>query len=169
MGVIKVKSLHFVLIVLVVFLTSACANGVTGSDSQNGLGEPYRLALDELISTDTALNENMEYISLNFDEELPSKDSDKQSIEEYLQSKYNVKIYNLTYEQLLEEGLYEANETTLKGILLKIEKHEQSDNNNVTIEVSKYRSNEGAISAKVTLAYLDGQWKVVHNTPTKES
>lgn len=111
----------------------------------------------------------MEYISLDFDEGLPLKDSDKQSIEEYLQNKYNVKIYKLTYEQLVEEGLYETDKTTLKGILLKIEKQEQSDKNNVTIELSKYRSNEGGLSAKITLAYQDGQWKVVNHTPIKES
>lgn len=111
----------------------------------------------------------MEYISLDLDDQLPLKDSDKQSIEEYLQSKYNVKIYNFNYEQLVDEGLYDTEKSTLKGILLKIEKQEQSDKNNVIIEVSKYRTNEGGLSAKVTLAYQDGQWKVVNHTPTKES
>lgn len=67
------------------------------------------------------------------------------------------------------EGLYDADETKLKGILLRIEKQEQSDQNNVTIEVSKYRSNEGGLSVKVTLAYQEGQWKVVNHAPTKES
>lgn len=121
------------------------------------------------MSTDTALNDGMEYISLDFDETLPLEDSDKQSIEEYLQSKYNVKIYNLTYHQLLAEGLHDADEPKLKGILLKIGKQAQSDQHNVTIEVNKYRSNEGGLSAKVTLAYQKGQWKVVNLTPTKES
>lgn len=111
----------------------------------------------------------MEYISLDLDDQLPLKDSDKQSIEEYLQSKYNVKIYNFTYEQLIDEGLYDTEKSTLKGILLKIEKQEQSDKNNVIIEVSKYRTNEGGLSSKITLAYQDGQWKVVNHTPTKES
>lgn len=153
-----------------VFLTSACANGVTSSGSQNELSEPYRLALDELISTDTALNENIEYISLDFDKELPLEDSDKQSIERYLHNKFNVKIYNLTYEQLVKEELYDQGGTTLKGILLKIEKQEQSDNkNSITIEVTKYRSNQGALSAKVTLTYQDGQWKIVNKIPTSES
>ncbi|ANA79566.1 hypothetical protein C7121_10275 [Paenibacillus glucanolyticus] len=161
--------MYVVLSVVVVFLISACANGVTDSDSRNGLAEPYRLALDELISTDTALNDGMEFISLDFDEQLPLEDSDKQSIEEYLQSRYNVKIYHLTYEQLVAQGLYYASDTKRKGILLSIEKQEQSDQNNMTIEVSKYRSNEGGLTAKVTLAYQQDQWKVVNSTPTKES
>ncbi|WJM07417.1 hypothetical protein [Paenibacillus sp. PK1-4R] len=83
------------------------------------------MALEELISTDTALNENMEYVSLDFDKGIPLKDSDKKSIGDYLHSKYNVKIYNLTYEELIEEGLSEQSENTLKGILLKIEKQEK--------------------------------------------
>ncbi|QOS78685.1 hypothetical protein JNUCC31_28960 [Paenibacillus sp. JNUCC31] len=127
------------------------------------------MALDELISTDKALNENMEYISLDFDKGLPIKDSDKKSIEDYLQSKYNVKIYNLTYEELVEEGLSEQSESKLKGILLKIEKQEQQSDNNITIEVSKYRSNEGSLSAKITLTYKEGQWRVATHTPTRES
>ncbi|NUU57957.1 hypothetical protein HP548_28150 [Paenibacillus taichungensis] len=127
------------------------------------------MALDELISTDKALNENMEYISLDFDKGLPIKDSDKKSIEDYLQSKYNVKIYNLTYEELVEEGLSEQSESKLKGVLLKIEKQEQQSDNNITIEVSKYRSNEGSLSAKITLIYEKGQWRVATHTPTRES
>lgn len=127
------------------------------------------MALDELISTDKALNENMEYISLDFDKGLPIKDSDKKSIEDYLQSKYNVKIYNLTYEELVEEGLSEQSESKLKGVLLKIEKQEQQSDNNITIEVSKYRSNEGSLSAKITLTYEKGQWRVATHTPTRES
>ncbi|MDR6718759.1 hypothetical protein ABGV43_29135 [Paenibacillus amylolyticus] len=127
------------------------------------------MALDELISTDKALNENMEYISLDFDKGLPIKDSDKKSIEDYLQSKYNVKIYNLTYEELVEEGLSEQSESKLKGVLLKIEKQEQQSDNNITIEVSKYRSNEGSLSAKITLTYEKGQWRIATHTPTRES
>lgn len=161
--------MYFILSVVAVFLLSACASGVTGSSQQNELGEPYRVALDELMSTDTALNENMEYISLDFAKDLPIKDSDKKSIEDYLQSKYNVKIYNLTYDELIEEGLSEQSESTLKGILLKIEKQEKQSDNNITIEVSKYRSNEGALSAKITLTYEDGQWKVATHAPTRES
>ncbi|WKL03669.1 hypothetical protein Q0F98_09605 [Paenibacillus amylolyticus] len=106
--------MYFILSVVALFLLSACAGGVTGSSQQNELGEPYRMALEELISTDTALNGNMEYISLDFDKGIPLKDSDKKSIEDYLHSKYNVKIYSLTYEELIEEGLSEQSENTLK-------------------------------------------------------
>ncbi|WP_264988980.1 hypothetical protein [Lysinibacillus piscis] len=126
--------------------------------------------MDELISTDTALNENMQYISLDYNQELPLSDSDKKSIEDYLHSKYHIKIYNHTYEQLIQEGLYNQPRTTLKGILLKIEKQVQSDNKeNMIIEASKYRSNEGSLSAKITLTFEKDQWRVVMNTPTKES
>ncbi|WP_339789107.1 hypothetical protein NSQ38_10860 [Paenibacillus sp. FSL R7-0313] len=161
--------MYFILSVVALFLISACAGGVTGSSQQNELGEPYRMALEELISTDTALNENMEYISLDFDKGIPLKDSDKKSIEDYLHSKYNVKIYSLTYEELIEEGLSEQSENTLKGILLKIEKQEKQSDNNIAIEVSKYLANEGSLSAKITLTYEEGKWRVATHTPTRES
>ncbi|MDT9720754.1 hypothetical protein QVE09_17695 [Paenibacillus sp. ClWae2A] len=161
--------MYFILSVVALFLLSACARGVTGSSQQNELGEPYRVALEELISTDTALNENMEYISLDFDKGIPLKDSDKKSIGDYLHSKYNVKIYNLTYEELIEEGLSEQSENTLKGILLKIEKQEKQSDNNIAIEVSKYRANEGSLSAKITLTHEEGKWKFATHTPTRES
>lgn len=80
-----------------------------------------------------------------------------------------MKIHHLTYEQLIEEGLHESNGEKFKGILLKIEKEEKSDKNNITLEISKYRSNEGSITVEVTAAYQEGQWRVVNHIPTKES
>ena len=58
--------MHFIFSIVALFLLSACAGGVTGSSQQNELGEPYRMALEELISTDSALNENMEYNLISF-------------------------------------------------------------------------------------------------------
>jgi len=69
---------------------------------------------------------------------------------------------------LIEEGLYEQSESTLKGILLKIEKQEKQSDNNIALDVSKYRANEGALSAKITLTYEEGKWKVATHTPTRE-
>lgn len=173
--VIKHKSFFLIVSIVMVFLISACSIKVTGgsgsnSDSANEWSEPYRLALDDIMSVDTALNEKMEYISLDYNKELPLSDSDKKNIEEYLQNKYNVKIYTLTYEQLVEKGLHDQSETKLKGVLLKVEKHLQSDSkDNITIEVSKYRANEGAISAEIVLAYGNGQWKVSTYNSIRES
>ncbi|PWW34328.1 MULTISPECIES: hypothetical protein [Paenibacillus] len=104
----------------------------------------------------------MEYISLVWNEGVTLKSSDKQVIEESLQKEYNVTKYNYTYEQLIEEKLYAQEKTTLRGILLTIEKQQQSNNpDEMTIEVSKYRANEGAIALDMKLAYQEGQWKVV--------
>lgn len=123
--------------------------------------EPYRVALEELISIDTALNANMEYISLVMNEEVPIEDSQREMIESYLQQKYNVPIYNYTHEQLIKRNFAEQGGTRLKGILLTIEKHKPSDNpNEMTLEVSKYRANEGAIALEMILAYQEGQWEI---------
>lgn len=164
------KSLYFILAIMLLFLTSACASGATSSNSQGELVEPYRVALDEIMLNDKALNENMEYISLVLNEDVPLNDSDKQEIEEYLQKKYNVKIYNYTYEQLIDEKLCEMDGTKLKGILLTIGKPMQSDNKNeMNIEISKYRANEGAIALGMIVAYQEGQWKVVDYSTMRQS
>lgn len=58
----------------------------------------------------------------------------------------------------------------LKGILLTIEKQKQSINpDEMTIEVSKYRANEGSISLDMKLAYQQGQWNVVEYAMIRES
>lgn len=58
----------------------------------------------------------------------------------------------------------------LKGILLTIEKQKQSINpDEMTIEVSKYRANEGSISLDMILAYQQGQWNVVKYAMIRES
>lgn len=74
------------------------------------------------------------------------------------------------YEQLIEQKLYEQGKTMLKGILLTIEKQKQSINpDEMTIEVSKYRANEGSISLDMILAYQQGQWNVVKYAMIRES
>lgn len=164
------ESSYFILAIMLLFPISACASGVTSSDSQVNLVEPYFVALDEIMLSDTALNANMEYISLVVNEGVPLKASDKQVIEEYLQEKYKVRIYNYTYEQLIEEKLYERDGTMLKGILLTIEKPKKSDNKNeMKIEISKYRANEGAIALGIILAYQEGQWRVVGYDTIRQS
>ncbi|WP_440108582.1 hypothetical protein [Paenibacillus sp. QZ-Y1] len=46
----------------------------------------------------------------------------------------------------------------------------QSNNpDEMTIEVSKYRANEGAITLNMKLAYQEGQWKVVEYGMIRES
>lgn len=149
---------------------SACAGGITSSNSKNELSEPYRLALDELITTDKALNAGMEYISLDFSKEIPIKDSEKKVIQNYLEDQYDVKVYNLTLEQLIEKKLYDKTESNLKGILLKVEKQEQiAGNDQIAIEVSKYRSNMGALTSMITLTYEKGSWEVTKHIPMSES
>ncbi|MGD0030916.1 hypothetical protein SLT67_06100 [Paenibacillus illinoisensis] len=112
----------------------------------------------------------MEYISIDYDQTPALSDSDGQHIMEFLRTKYKVDVYNLTYEQLLKQGLNEGNESNLRGILLQIEKVELADEKNEgTLVVSKYRSNEGSISVKITLQYRDNNWMVVDLVTLKES
>ncbi|WJH29532.1 hypothetical protein N6H13_01700 [Paenibacillus sp. CC-CFT742] len=166
MRVILRKLLYFFYVLSLVSLTTSCASAFTNVEGDNSLSGLYIAALEEVISTDSALNRSMEYISIDYGQTLALSDSDGQHILEFLRRKYKVDVYNLTYEQLLKQGLYEGNESNLRGILLRIEKVELADEKNeATLEVSKYRSNEGSISVKITLQYRDNHWMVVdHNT-----
>ncbi|MCM3203137.1 peptide ABC transporter substrate-binding protein [Paenibacillus illinoisensis] len=158
--------MYFFYVLSLVSLTTSCASAFTNVEGDNSLSGLYIAALEEVISTDSALNRSMEYISIDYGQTLALSDSDGQHILEFLRRKYKVDVYNLTYEQLLKQGLYEGNESNLRGILLRIEKVELADEKNeATLEVSKYRSNEGSISVKITLQYRDNHWMVVdHNT-----
>lgn len=70
----------------------------------------------------------------------------------------------------MEKKLYKKDENMLKGILLTIEKQKQPDNKNeMTIEISKYRSNEGAIALEMILVYQEGQWKVAEYSQIRQS
>lgn len=168
--IIKNKTLYLVIGLLSVLLLSACTSSMTSSSTKHEYFEPYRVALDELMTTDKALNDKMEYISLVFNKEVPFSDTDKQAIEEYLQKEYKVDIYNYNYEELIENKLSEQNGTRLKGILLTIEKQETTDNSNeMIIEVSKYRANQGAIAFEMIVAQQEGQWKVGNYVTIRES
>lgn len=158
------------MVCVAVSLTSACSGRSTDAEAINSLDGLYRAALDEIISTDTALNTNMEYISVVFDQSIQPGDSDRQHIVEYLHQKYKVEIYKLTYKQLVKQGLYDGDKSNLKGILLQIAKPEQPDQQNkVSIDASKYRSNEGSYSSKIILEYRKNKWTVVDHIPISES
>lgn len=170
MRVIPRKLLYFIYVLSLVSLTTSCSSASKNAEADNGLSGLYIAALEEIILTDSALNRSMEYISIDYDQTPALSDSDGQHIMEFLRTKYKVDVYNLTYEQLLKQGLIEGNESNLRGILLQIEKVELADEKNEgTLVVSKYRSNEGSISVKITLQYRDNNWMVVDLVTLKES
>lgn len=159
--------------ILTVLLTSACANNNSGPDPSKDLSQAYRIALDELIATDKPLNHDMAYISLDLPSELPLTESDKKSIIEHLRDKQQLDILSHSHEELINQGLTEADSSNLKGILLHVEKQELTvdnwDNPLLSIEATKYRSNTGAITTKITMVYKEQSWSVSTITPLRES
>lgn len=162
--------MYFIYVLSLVSLTTSCASKFTNTEAETSLSGLYIAALEEVIWTDSALNRSMKYISID-DVQTPAlSDSDGQDVMEFIRTKYKVDVYNLTYEQLLKQGLYEGVESNLRGILLRIEKVElANEKNEATLVVSKYRSNEGSISVKLTLQSMDNNWMVVDLVTLKES
>jgi hypothetical protein len=64
-----------------------------------------------------------------------------------------------TYEQLKAKGLYNPKTTVLNGILLRVEKTENSKKKFV-VEGSKFRAMLGAIGIKVVVELINDKWQV---------
>ncbi|WP_107942745.1 peptide ABC transporter substrate-binding protein [Metasolibacillus fluoroglycofenilyticus] len=143
-----------ILFALTLFL-SACSNEVKPIEH---LAEIYSIALDTIMEHDAALSDAIKYIAIdmsNFDE---VGESDKEAILSYFKKKYKVEVMDATFEQLKEQGLYDADTLALNGVLLKIEKVDFKANNEILFEGSKYRSGLGAVGIKLTVHYKDNKW-----------
>jgi len=116
----------------------------------------YNAVLDYFIGVDEALNIDMKYIAVNFNENIT--DENKENILENLK-KYNVDIIESNLEELIEKGL--ADEYgNLDGILLSISDIKVESENRIMIEGSKYRSGLGSVSNQVILNNVNGTWEL---------
>lgn len=151
------KLKHFIILMFVVLILSACNNGVNPKED---LGEIYSIALNSIMEQDEALSHDMEYIAIDMSNFEEVDESDKKEILSYFKEKYKVDVMEATFEQLKEKGLYDPDTMALDGVLLRIEKVEFKSNNNIFFEGSKYRSGLGAIGVEVTVHYKDSKWKI---------
>ncbi|WP_019635387.1 hypothetical protein [Paenibacillus fonticola] len=130
-------------------------------------GQLYGLAFEAMMPIDEALNQDMEYIAIDFSVLSHLTEEDKQYIEEYISSRFTAPVKDATFEQLREsEGdHFTDNGMVLSGVLLQIDKVEISENGAV-IEGMKYRSGNGAAGIVIQLELKDGAWKVIEAANT---
>jgi hypothetical protein len=148
---------------LALLSVTACSNTKPSKD----IGELYSLALDAYIPIDEGLNGGMKYIAIDMSNFKDLDDTDKQQILKYF-NKYNVEVMEATYEQLKAKGLFDPKTMLLNGILLRVEKTENS-NNKFVVEGSKYRGSLGAIGIKVVVELKYDKWQVTKAETTWES
>ncbi|TQR19487.1 peptide ABC transporter substrate-binding protein [Psychrobacillus vulpis] len=153
------KLKHFTLVLICVFLISACSNG---ESIKVHLEEAYRLALDSIIDLDPGLNGDMEFIAIDMSNFNDLSEEEKEDILSFFQTKYRVEVMDATLEELQDKGLYNTDSDThaLYGILLNLEKVDFQTNHTINFEGSKYRSKLGAVGVEITVQYKEGQWEI---------
>jgi len=134
-------------------------NEVTPEVVEEELSLPYALAIDSIIGVDPALNHEMTYIAVNFDNLGNMTEAIQESIEIYL-SKYQVPIINESYATLVEKNML-IEENYINGILIDFDSIVYISDNELLIQASKFKSGLGAVGVEVILKKVDGVWSVI--------
>lgn len=156
----KLKQLTILFIFML--LLTACSTSI---EPEKHAGEIYRVALDSMMKLDEALNSEMKYIAIdmsNFDE--VDKDA-KEEIINYINRTYKVEVMDATLEQLKERGLFNPDNMSLDGVLLRIAKIDFNLRETV-FEGSKYKSGLGAVGVKGVVHYKNEKWKIKESKTT---
>lgn len=146
----------FSMLFLVSLLLSACNFGIQPKEH---LAEIYIVALEEIMAQDEALNKNKQYIAIDMNNFEDVDQRDKQEILSYFKETYKVEVMDTSFEQLVEDGLFNEETMSLEGVLLKIEKVDFQFNKVIFFEGSKYRSGLGAVGVEVKVHYKDNNWQ----------
>ena len=121
--------------------------------------EMYDKAFTYIMDLDPALNSDMSYIALNYENEFT--EADKEHIIKVLES-YGVAIFEANFETLFRNTIdteYSDDYNNLYGILLTIEEVEVSDH--ITISFTKYRSGMGSVSTSIKMIQMEnGEWEL---------
>jgi len=135
------------------------ADETTPIGIEDELALPYALTIDSIIGVDPALNHEMTYIAVNFDNMKNMTEDIQESIESYL-SKYQVPIINESYATLVEKNML-IEENYINGILIDFDSIVYVSEDELLIEGSKYKSSLGAVGVEVVLKRVDGVWTVI--------
>ena len=134
----------------------------------------YLNLLDDIMKTDSGLNGNSEFISIDvesFDKEYMDpeikgttrvfdiNEEDEQIILEYMK-KYHNNIKSDNFEELKVQGEFDEKNLVLDGILIYVSNIEIVSEDNFLISMVKYRSGLGAIFPEYSVKYVDGNWEI---------
>lgn len=142
------------------FLFTSVASPLLERDAANW----FCLALDAIMPLDDALNFNMDYIAIDMGDVPGLDEAGKKQVLQFFE-KYKVKTIEASLEQLREKGVYNRENRSLDGLLLRINKITLSDDK-VVLDCSKYRGDGGAIGVKVMVEWINSQWEVTNSVLT---
>lgn len=134
----------------------------------------YLALLDNIMETDSGLNGNSEFISIDvksLDKEYmdPEKKGttrvfdiskeDEQIILDYM-NKYHDNIKSNNFDELKAQGEFDEKNLVLDGILIYVSNIEIISEDNFLISMVKYRSGLGAIFPEYSVKYINGNWEI---------
>lgn len=134
----------------------------------------YLNLLDDIIETDSGLNYDIEFISIDvesldkeyLDPEIKGttrvfdiSEKDEQIILDYMK-KYHNNIKSNNFEELKDQGEFDEKNLVLDGILIYVSNIEIVSEDNFLISMVKYRSGLGAIFPEYSVKYIDGNWEI---------
>ncbi|OEH86457.1 hypothetical protein BHU72_13645 [Desulfuribacillus stibiiarsenatis] len=164
-NILKNKTMVLVILVLPVLLLTACG-GVLNTNTKtdpfqdvDNMGAVYALALDAYMEIDKHVNEGMQYIAL--DVVLPEiTEEEEQYIKNHLK-KYNAEIKEMTFEELVNQGLFSQETYSLEGVYLTLEEAEEIGENEWLIHGTKFRGGMEINPMEAKIKFENGQWKVI--------
>ncbi|RED66139.1 peptide ABC transporter substrate-binding protein [Cohnella lupini] len=152
------KILKSLMILSLLILCLGCLNqNVTSENMGSNVSELYIEAYESIMSLDSALSENIKYISLNMDNLESITDINRKEINDYFKGKYNIEIFNSSFKALEEKGFVKEG-NYIEGVLLNIDSVDYKSNTSVNISGSKFRSGLGAVGVEVKLNFRNGKW-----------
>jgi len=128
---------------IILFLGLSCST--PGKDTQEitQWAEIYKITLDSYLLQDTALNENINFIAIDFSTLEFANDDDKKEISMWFENK-QLTVIDTNFDGLLSEGLFnEEGMYITDGVLLAIINVTERSNE-IIIEGMKYRGALGA-------------------------
>lgn len=129
----------------------------------NILIDGYLALIDDIYQEDSALNADIEMISLDTTGWIDVTDIEKEIIFTKMKEIYGVDIIQGTFDELAEQGIIDKENLLYpKGVHITISDMKyNAKKETITCSLEKWRSGLGAIGSNdVTAKYKDGVWKI---------
>lgn len=149
----------------------AQVNCIKIEEVKNYTVEMYKKILDDLINQDSAINEDAEFIAIDFTKFLAyHKDrhdggsqlrslspNEKKELLEYCK-KYNENVIEATMEELKEKGYFDQKNLYLQGILITATDIEKIEFDKAVLSLEKYRGGLAAVFPEYELTLVDNDY-----------
>ena len=137
---------------------------------ENKTIDMYKVILKDLMEQDSALNTNVKFIAIDFENFLAYRkdkykggynrklsENEKQALIDFLKQ-YNENVMEANFESLKEQGYYDEETYSLTGLLISMGEIETIKENKVVLRINKYRSALGAVMPKYELNLINGYY-----------